>query len=100
MEELFKTHYQGIRPAIGYPSVPDQKQVFLLDKLLNLSQISVTLTENGAMLPTASVCGFYIAHPEASYFMVGEISEEQLSDYAVRRNPPVDEVRALLNRNL
>ena len=100
VEELFKTHYQGIRPAIGYPSVPDQKQVFLLDKLLNLSQISVTLTENGAMLPTASVCGFYIAHPEASYFMVGEISEEQLSDYAVRRNLPVDEVRALLNRNL
>lgn len=100
VEELFKTHYQGIRPAIGYPSVPDQKQVFLLDKLLNLSQIGVTLTENGAMLPTASVCGFYIAHPEASYFMVGEISEEQLSDYAVRRNLPVDEVRALLNRNL
>lgn len=100
LAELFKVKYQGIRPAIGYPSLPDQWLNFTVDKLLDMSRIGVTLTENGAMLPTASVSGLYIAHPEAEYFMIGHIDEEQLSDYASRRHLEEKDIRKLLNKNL
>ena len=65
-----------------------------------MSQIGVQLTENGAMYPTATVSGLYIAHPDSAYFMVGNISEEQLKDYASRRNLSDDEARKLLNKNI
>ena len=65
-----------------------------------MSQIGVQLTENGAMYPTATVSGLYIAHPDSDYFMVGNISEEQLKDYASRRNLSDDEARKLLNKNI
>jgi len=100
LSELFKARYQGIRPAIGYPSIPDQRLNFVIDKLLDLSRIGVTLTENGAMSPTASVSGIYIAHPAADYFMIGSIDEEQLADYAGRRNLPVEEVKKFLSKNI
>ena len=58
----------GIRPAIGYPSIPDQKQIFQVARLLDFSKAGITLTENGAMFPQASVCGIYIQHPKAEYF--------------------------------
>lgn len=70
IKELFQARYQGIRPAAGYPSLPNQKLTFTLDRLLDFSEIGITLTENGAMHPSASVCGLYIAHPEACYFQV------------------------------
>lgn len=100
VDELFRVKYRGIRPAIGYPSLPDQRENFLLDRLLGMDRIGVALTENGAMYPTASVSGLYLAHPEASYFMVGTIDEEQVRDYALRRELPEAEVRRLLNKNV
>ncbi|WP_080904822.1 methionine synthase [Parabacteroides sp. Marseille-P3160] len=98
--DLFRCKYQGIRPAIGYPSLPDQLEIFTLDKLLNLSQIGVQLTENGAMVPTATVSGLYFAHPDANYFMIGPIDEEQLKDYCARRNLPEEDARRMLNKNI
>ena len=100
IDDLFKVKYQGIRPAIGYPSLPDQLLNFELDKLLNLSQIGIQLTENGAMMPTASVSGFYLAHPQSEYFMVGKIDEDQVKDYAVRRGLSEEVVRKVLNKNI
>ena len=98
--DLYKVKYQGIRPAIGYPSLPDQLLNFTLDGLLDMSRIGVSLTENGAMYPTASVSGIYIAHPSSQYFMIGSIDEEQMRDYASRRNLTEEQVRKLLSRNI
>lgn len=96
VKELFQARYSGIRPAVGYPSLPDQKLTFVLDGLLGLKEIGVSLTSNGAMEPSATVCGLYIAHPEASYFMLGRIAADQIADYASRRSLTPDEVRTLL----
>lgn len=98
--ELFKVKYQGIRPAIGYPSLPEQLQIFSVDKLLDMSRIGVSLTENGAMSPNATVAGLYFAHPTAQYFMVGSIGEDQLNDYASRRRKKREELRKWLSKNL
>ena len=98
--DLYKVKYQGIRPAIGYPSLPDQRLNETLDKLLDMQRIGVRLTENGAMYPTASVSGLYFAHPAAQYFMIGTIDEEQLQDYAARRGLTEEEARKLLSRNV
>lgn len=83
--EMLKGHYRGIRPAIGYPSLPDQTLNFELARLLNFEAVGVTLTEHGAMSPTASVSGLYFAHPQATYFMVGEIDDLQRQAYAKAR---------------
>ncbi len=98
--DLFKVRYQGIRPAIGYPSLPDQWQNRTLNQLLDFSQIGVSLTENGAMYPTAAVSGLYIAHPDARYFMIGRIDMEQIEDYANQRGCTVEEVMRILNKNV
>lgn len=98
--DLYKVKYQGIRPAIGYPSLPDQRLNETVDKLLDMQRIGVRLTENGAMYPTASVNGLYFAHPAALYFMIGTIDEEQLRDYAARRGLTEVEARKLLSRNV
>jgi len=96
INELFKCEYQGIRPAVGYPSLPDQSVIFLLDKILNFSQIDIKITENGSMHPTASVCGLMFAHPKASYFMIEKIGEDQLADYARRRGFSTEEMKKWL----
>lgn len=96
LKELSQARYTGIRPAVGYPSLPDQKLAFVLDSLLGLGDIGVSLTENGAMEPSATVCGLYIAHPESGYFMPGRIADDQIADYARRRSLDADEVRKLL----
>ncbi len=96
LKELSQARYTGIRPAVGYPSLPDQKLTFVLDSLLGLGNIGVSLTENGAMEPSATVCGLYIAHPESSYFMPGRIADDQIADYARRRSLDTDQVRNLL----
>lgn len=98
--ELLKEDFQGIRPAVGYPSLPDQSVNFLLDKLLHMGQIGISLTENGAMYPHATVCGLMLAHPAARYFAVGKIGKDQLKDYAKRRGMAVEEVSRFLAANL
>jgi 5-methyltetrahydrofolate--homocysteine methyltransferase len=97
-EEILKEHYQGIRPAVGYPSLPDLSLIFDLDKLLNLSEIGIALTENGAMKPNASVCGLLFAHPQSSYFMIGKIDDEQRKHYATQRGMSVEETTKWLPR--
>ena len=82
---LIKEQYRGIRPAPGYPANPDHSQKELIWKLLNVEQSSqIRLTETLAMLPAASVSGWYFSHPEAQYFGVGKIDQDQLIDYAKR----------------
>ena len=98
--QLHSEEFTGIRPAIGYPSLPDQSIVFLLSDILKMENIGIRLTENGAMIPHASTCGLMFAHPQASYFSVGKISEEQLADYAKRRGLPCETVRKFLTANL
>lgn len=98
--ELFAVKYQGIRPAVGYPSIPDQTTNFLLHKLLATEEIGISLTENGVMYPNASVSGLLFAHPESKYFSIGEISEEQMIDYARRKNVKPEEIRKFLLANL
>ena len=100
VEELNREEFQGIRPAVGYPSLPDQSAIFILDDILHLKEIGIELTPNGAMFPHASVCGIMISHPASRYFAVGKISEEQLSDYADRRRLPMTELRKYLAKNL
>lgn len=80
----------GIRPAIGYPSLPDQSLVFEADKLLHYADLGITLTENGALHPSATTTGLIIASPEAHYFTVGPIADDQRGDYASRRGLPAD----------
>jgi 5-methyltetrahydrofolate--homocysteine methyltransferase len=71
-QELFAAKFEGIRPAVGYPSLPDQNTIFPLAELLEIDKIGIRLTENGAMYPQASICGLYIASPHARYFIVKE----------------------------
>ena len=98
--ELFAVKYQGIRPAVGYPSIPDQTTNFLLHKLLATEEIGISLTENGVMYPNASVSGLFFAHPESKYFSIGEIDEAQMIDYARRKNMKSEEIRKFLLANL
>lgn len=90
-EDLIDEKYQGIRPAPGYPACPDHTEKGLLWDLLDVeTRIGMTLTESFAMLPTAAVSGFYFAHPESRYFGLGKISEDQVKDYAKRKNWTLD----------
>ncbi|MDE5554085.1 MAG: methionine synthase, partial [Muribaculaceae bacterium] len=98
--DLLAGNYQGIRPAMGYPMTPDQLLNHQIAKLLSFDSIGVTLTENGAMTPPSTVSGLYIAHPDARYFMVGKIGDDQLSDYSRRRAIAKDRMRNILNKNL
>ncbi len=81
---MIREAYRGIRPAPGYPACPDHTVKAPLFELLRANAIGMTLTENYAMLPTAAVCGFYFAHPEARYFAVGSVGNDQLEDLARR----------------
>lgn len=100
VDDMLKNKYSGIRPAVGYPSLPDQSIIFELDELLKFQEIGITLTENGAMFPNASVCGLYFAHPQSKYFMVGKIDEAQLESYARRRGKTTSEMRKWLAANV
>jgi len=100
MEEMLVEHFQGIRPAVGYPSLPDVSLNFLLDQLLGFSQIGIRLTESGAMRPHASVSGLMLAHPKSRYFSIGKIGDDQLHDYAQRRGVPVELMRKFIAANL
>ena len=100
IKDLHNEKYQGIRPAVGYPSLPDQSVNFILDELLDMKQIGISLTENGMMKPHASVSGLMFAHPAARYFSIGKIGEDQLADYAARRGMSVEEAKKFLAGNL
>jgi 5-methyltetrahydrofolate--homocysteine methyltransferase len=99
-EALIDEKYTGIRPAPGYPACPDHTSKVELFKLLNAPNIGMTLTEGYAMLPTAAVSGFYLAHPESRYFGVGKITKDQVEDYAQRRGVSVAQAERDLAPNL
>ncbi len=85
-DELISEKYQGIRPAPGYPACPEHTEKATLWKLLDVEKaIEITLTDSFAMYPTSSVSGWYIAHPEAKYFGLGKIKEDQVDDYVKRK---------------
>ncbi len=97
-DELIQEKYTGIRPAPGYPACPDHLEKIGLFELLNAEQaIGVSLTDNLAMYPTASVSGWYFAHPESSYFGLGKITKEQIEDMAQRKSMKVSEIERWYN---
>jgi len=99
-DELIRGAYQGIRPAPGYPACPEHTVKADLFRLLPCDQIGMQLTESFAMIPGASVSGFYFAHPDAKYFTVGTIGQDQVADMATRRRVPVEDVVRWLAPNL
>ncbi|MCP5287236.1 MAG: methionine synthase [Burkholderiaceae bacterium] len=84
-EQLIAEQYRGIRPAPGYPACPDHSVKCAMFEVLNATEIGMGLTESLAMTPAASVSGFYLAHPDSSYFNVGRIGDDQLADWAARQ---------------
>lgn len=99
--ELIKEEYQGIRPAPGYPACPDHLEKGTIWKLLQVEErIGVSLTESYAMYPASSVSGYYFAHPQSRYFGLGKIEQDQLQDYAERRNITTEEAERWLSPNL
>ena len=100
LESLIKEKYQGIRPAPGYPACPDHTVKKELFGVLQAQEIDMSLTERMAMVPASSVSGFYLAHPDAQYFNVGKIGEDQLHDLAQRAGVGVDALRPYLGPNL
>jgi 5-methyltetrahydrofolate--homocysteine methyltransferase len=97
-DDLIREKYRGIRPAPGYPACPDHTEKETLFKLLNARSVAgIQLTESLAMYPASSVCGWYFAHPDSKYFGLGKITDEQVQDYAARKNKPIDEMRKWLN---
>jgi len=96
-EQLIREEYKGIRPAPGYPACPDHTEKLKLFDLLNVTEnIGIELTESLAMNPPASVCGWYIAHPQSHYFGLGKISKDQLEDYAKRKEMSSSEMERWL----
>jgi 5-methyltetrahydrofolate--homocysteine methyltransferase len=91
-EALIREEYKGIRPAPGYPACPDHTEKIKLFELLDVTNnIGITLTESLAMDPPASVCGWYIGHPQSHYFGMGKIMKDQLEDYAKRKGMSMEE---------
>ena len=91
-EDLIWEKYAGIRPAPGYPACPDHTEKLKLFSMLNATEnVGITLTESLAMNPPASVCGWYIAHPDSHYFGLGKIKQDQLTDYATRKGMSLEE---------
>ncbi len=100
-EELIKESYKGIRPAPGYPACPDHLEKNTIWKLLNVEEkIGVKLTESLAMWPAAAVSGYYFANPESKYFGLGKIKEDQVKDYAQRKNIDIELAKKWLNPNI
>ena len=100
IKDMLAVRFQGIRPAVGYPSIPDQTTNFTLHTMLNSEEVGITLTENGVMYPNASVSGLLFAHPDSKYFGIGEINEEQVTDYANRKDIDPEDIRKFLLANL
>ena len=99
-EDLIAEKYSGIRPAPGYPACPDHSVKKDMFELLQCDDIGMAVTESLAMTPAASVSGFYLGHPDSTYFSVGKIGEDQLQDLAARREMNEKELQRLLAPNL
>lgn len=97
-EELISEKYDGIRPAPGYPACPDHTEKKRLFELLDAEkQIGIQLTESYAMYPASAVSGFYFSHPESTYFGLGKIAKDQVTDYAKRKGMSLDDVEKWLS---
>ncbi len=99
-EEMIGEKYRGIRPAPGYPACPDHSVKGPMFEVLQAGEVGMSLTDSLAMLPAASVSGFYLAHPESTYFNVGKIGQDQLEDQARRRGADIASLERLLAPNL
>ncbi|MDX1427582.1 MAG: vitamin B12 dependent-methionine synthase activation domain-containing protein, partial [Salegentibacter mishustinae] len=100
-EELIKETYKGIRPAPGYPACPDHLEKLSIWELLKVKErIGVELTESLAMWPAASVSGYYFGNPEARYFGLGKIKDDQVKDFAERKGVPLKKAEKWLNQNI
>ena len=98
---MLKEQYTGIRPATGYPACPDHREKNTIFALLQATELAgITLTDNLMMVPGASVCGLYFAHPEARYFNLGKVSRDQVEDYASRIGISVEEAEKFITQNL
>jgi len=96
--ELLKVKYQGIRPAPGYPSQPDHTEKQTLWKLMNIEELTgIRLSESLSMMPASSVSALVFAHPRSEYFAVGQITKEQVVNYAERKGFEVDEIEKWLS---
>jgi 5-methyltetrahydrofolate--homocysteine methyltransferase len=100
-EDLIRERYQGIRPAPGYPACPDHSEKTKLFELLSATETTgVSLTEHFAMVPAASVSGFYYSHPESRYFAIGKVERDQIEDLAARKGMDIAELERWLRPNL
>ena len=95
-QQLFAEHYRGRRPAVGYPSMPDQSLMFILADILDFKTLGISLTETGAMLPHASTAGLMLSHPKAQHFSIDTIGQDQLEQYAQRRGVTAESLRPFL----
>jgi 5-methyltetrahydrofolate--homocysteine methyltransferase len=98
--DLIAEKYRGIRPAFGYPACPEHSEKPKLFDLLQAPAAGITLTENFAMWPAASVSGIYLAHPQSRYFDVGRIARDQVENYAIRKGISLAEAERLLSPRL
>ena len=100
-KSLIKEDYNGIRPAHGYPSIPDHSEKIKIWDLLEVEKnIDVSLTENFALNPASSICGLYFFNPQSRYFNLGKISNAQFELYAAKKGYNIDRMRSLLQNNL
>jgi 5-methyltetrahydrofolate--homocysteine methyltransferase len=99
-EQLIAEQYRGIRPAPGYPACPDHTEKRTLFTLLGAEPLGIRLTESFAMLPAASVSGWYFGHPQSRYFAVGKIGRDQVADYARRKGMTLAQAERWLSPNL
>ncbi len=100
-KDLIKEKYVGIRPAPGYTACPDHSEKLKIFDLLSAEKnIGVSLTESMAMYPNSSVSGYYFSHPKSKYFSVGKVKEDQIIDYAKRKEMTINEVEKWLQSNI
>ncbi|TDQ18763.1 methionine synthase (B12-dependent) [Algoriphagus boseongensis] len=100
-DSLIREEYQGIRPAPGYPACPEHSEKETISRLLDLeNSVGISLTSSYAMYPTSSVSGFYFAHPDAKYFGLGKIAQDQVASYAMRKGISIQDAERLLSPNL
>ena len=100
VDDVHHETHRGIRPAFGYPACPDHSEKFKLFELLAATDVGIGLTESAAMTPAASVSGLYFAHPQARYFTVGRLGEDQIAAYARRKGESIERVERWLTPNL
>ncbi len=100
LPEMLSEDYQGTRPAPGYPACPEHSEKRKLFDLIKGEEAGIKLTENYAMYPGASVCGYYFSHPQSQYFNVGRIGKDQVIDYANRKRLTVEDAEKMLAQNI